>query len=207
MTAVGHLAPAQSAHPVQLPRGTVTIRVHTDLAQTRTGSIFYPLEVRSGGKPLVFYNHEEFKKHVDSIIEQVAAKYGQDPRTLRAILAHESDYNPAAESKKGARGLMQLRPIAFEDLKAAGIIDVQNPFDVKDNIEAGAAYLHRLQTYYLPRVLDRRSAQNADFLRRVTIGSYNAGVPRNTAEAASIAKSRYTHSMLKRIAALAKTKK
>ena len=72
------------------------------------------------------------------IINEAAAVYKLDPDLLKAVIARESSGNPAAVSKNGAKGLMQLIDSTAADL------DVQNVFDPKENIFAGARYLKEL---------------------------------------------------------------
>lgn len=67
----------------------------------------------------------------DSIIQQAAQKYAVPPALIRAIIKVESDFNPNAVSRAGARGLMQIMPAHDA---AQGITNV---FDPQQNIFAG----------------------------------------------------------------------
>jgi soluble lytic murein transglycosylase-like protein len=71
-------------------------------------------------------------------IEQVARKYGLDPKLLHAVIRAESAYDPTAVSPKGAVGLMQLMP---DTAARYGAYDRYDPFL---NLEAGARYLRDL---------------------------------------------------------------
>ena len=46
----------------------------------------------------------------DSLIERAAGSASVDPRLVKSVMLIESAFNPAAISRKGARGLMQLMP-------------------------------------------------------------------------------------------------
>jgi membrane-bound lytic murein transglycosylase B len=59
----------------------------------------------------------------------------------------ESDGNARAVSRAGAMGLMQIMPGTWEQLRARYGIG-SDPFDVRDNIMAGAAYLREMHDRY-----------------------------------------------------------
>ena len=72
------------------------------------------------------------------IIQNAASRYDIDPALVKAIIMAESDYNPRAVSKKGAKGLMQLMPVTARSL---GVDDAFNP---EQNIHAGVRYFKTL---------------------------------------------------------------
>jgi soluble lytic murein transglycosylase-like protein len=76
------------------------------------------------------------------LIDAAAEASHVQAKLLRVVIEQESGYRPCAESAKGARGLMQLMPATMDDL---GVAD---PFDAKQNIEAGARYLKQLIDRY-----------------------------------------------------------
>jgi soluble lytic murein transglycosylase len=83
-------------------------------------------------------------------IREIAQRYGVSEVLVAAIIAVESEYNPRAVSRKGARGLMQLMPAT------ASSLSVDDPFDPRENIEAGVRHLRRLLIRFdnnLPLVL------------------------------------------------------
>lgn len=75
---------------------------------------------------------------VKETIRSVSSKYDMDPALIDAVIRAESSYDSSAISDKGAMGLMQLMPLT------AALMDVDDPFDPKDNIEGGVRYLRYL---------------------------------------------------------------
>ncbi len=74
----------------------------------------------------------------DRLIREISQKHGMNPALVKAVIKAESDFNPRAVSKKGARGLMQLMPKTIKDLKVYG------PFLPRDNIDGGVRHLKKL---------------------------------------------------------------
>lgn len=93
---------------------------------------------------------------VTPLIDQAAKAQKLEPELIRAVIEKESALRPCAVSGKGAQGLMQLMPATAEQF---GLDDV---FDPKQNIDAGAQFLKQL--------LDKYSGDLAKAL-----GAYNAG--------------------------------
>jgi hypothetical protein len=75
----------------------------------------------------------------DQLIATTAARYGFDPALVKAVIKCESQFNPLAQSPRGAQGLMQLMPATQT------LLGVRDAFDPQDNVEAGVAYLAMLQ--------------------------------------------------------------
>jgi hypothetical protein len=92
----------------------------------------------------------------DQYILDACKKYGVDPKVIKTIIKHESNFNPNAVSHAGAMGLMQLMPINVRGQ------NVKNPFDAAENIEAGV----KLFKNYLDK-------NNGNL--ELTLASYNAG--------------------------------
>ncbi|MEN8262352.1 MAG: lytic transglycosylase domain-containing protein [Nitrospirota bacterium] len=72
------------------------------------------------------------------IIREKSRKYNIEPSIIKAVITAESNWNPRALSHKGAIGLMQLMPSTARDMQ------ITNPYDPEQNIEAGTRYLRFL---------------------------------------------------------------
>ena len=84
-----------------------------------------------GAELAVTYLNDKAKTHVEPLARQVEAAI------VRAIMETESAFNPAALSRAGAIGLMQLMPMTAREL---GV----NPFVPEQNIEGGVRYFSQL---------------------------------------------------------------
>jgi len=87
---------------------------------------------------------------IEAHIREVAIRYRISPLLVAAIVEAESEFNPRAVSRKGARGLMQLMPLTASSLR------VEDTFDPYKNIEGGVRHLRRLMNRFngnLPLVL------------------------------------------------------
>jgi soluble lytic murein transglycosylase-like protein len=71
-----------------------------------------------------------------SLIQNAATRVDVSPALLDALARQESNYNPAAVSRKGAIGIMQLMPATAKALNL-------NPNDPAQNIMGGAIVLRQ----------------------------------------------------------------
>lgn len=115
--------------------------------------------VQSANAKIVTANargHQASPEEIDSAITMSAARHNVDPNLVRAVVKVESNFNSNAVSRKGAMGLMQLMP------STARSLNVRNPFDPAQNVDAGVRHLKQLLENYQGDV-------------NLTLAAYNAG--------------------------------
>nr|WP_231867284.1 lytic transglycosylase domain-containing protein [Acetobacter malorum] len=83
----------------------------------------------------------------DDLVRQAAEQNAIPPSWVRAVLRAESAGDPHAVSGAGAMGLMQIMPDTWRDVRRTLNLG-DDPFDPRDNIAAGAAYLRWLHDRY-----------------------------------------------------------
>jgi soluble lytic murein transglycosylase-like protein len=95
----------------------------------------FDLSFKEGTKPL-------FGTAFDDVIEREAKRWNVDASFVSALIRAESNFEPRAVSRKGARGLMQLMPATARRLS------VRKPFDPASNVRGGVQYLRELMDRY-----------------------------------------------------------
>lgn len=80
---------------------------------------------------------------INDLITEAARRFGLPPHWIRAVMKQESGFNPRATSHAGAMGLMQVMPATYAELRRRHGLGV-DPYDPRDNVLAGAAYLREL---------------------------------------------------------------
>jgi len=76
-------------------------------------------------------------------IAEASHRFGVPTAWIRAVMRKESAGDARAVSSAGARGIMQIMPGTWDDLRARWSLG-RDPFDPRDNIMAGTAYLREL---------------------------------------------------------------
>lgn len=82
-----------------------------------------------------------------AFIAEAAQRFGIPEHWIRAVMRVESAGDVRAISSAGAMGLMQIMPATWTDLRARHRLGA-NPYDPRDNILAGAAYLREMHDRY-----------------------------------------------------------
>jgi hypothetical protein len=108
------------------------VSVHA--AQADNASTRHPASARPAGS---------FAK----LIEEASRRFAVPAHWIRVVMDVESAGDARARSPKGAMGLMQIMPETWVDLRMRHRFG-NNPYDPRDNILAGAAYLHELHDRY-----------------------------------------------------------
>jgi hypothetical protein len=119
------------------------------------------------------------QQDIDAAIDEAAARHNVDPSLVRSVVKVESNFNPNAVSRKGAMGLMQLMP------STARSLNVSNPFDPQQNVEAGVRHLRKLLDSYGGDV-------------RLSLAAYNAG-SKAVSRSAGVPHFRETQNYVRRI--------
>ena len=81
-------------------------------------------------------------KTIVEMVKKLAPEFRVEPGLALAIIKAESNFDSNAVSPKNAQGLMQLIP------ETAERFGVRNPFDIRQNIRGGLAYLRWLLAYF-----------------------------------------------------------
>ena len=125
------------------------------LAAVKTrASIYMPAEASFTGRGRAALSVD--RDGAEKIVREAAERHRVDPALVRAVIETESGWNPAAKSRKGAIGLMQLIPTTAQRF---GVNDAWSP---QQNVDAGVRYL---------KVLLQRYDGNLD----LALAAYNAG--------------------------------
>ncbi|MFN2459611.1 MAG: lytic transglycosylase domain-containing protein [Candidatus Velthaea sp.] len=93
---------------------------------------------------------------LSALIDQAAQLHAVPRPLVAAVIQAESHGDPTAVSRAGAQGIMQLMPGTSLQY---GVV---NPFDARENIAGGTAYLHDLLRRYKGNV-------------KLAVAAYNAG--------------------------------
>ncbi|MBZ9648165.1 lytic transglycosylase domain-containing protein [Sphingobium sp. 3R8] len=80
-------------------------------------------------------------------VAEAAQQFAIPAHWIRAVIDQESGGNPRALSRAGAMGLMQIMPATWAMLAARHRLGA-DPYDPRDNIIAGAAYLREMHDRY-----------------------------------------------------------
>jgi len=84
---------------------------------------------------------------VDAIVDEASRRFSIPALWIRSVMQVESGSNAQALSPKGAMGLMQIMPATYAALRQEFGLGA-DPYQPRDNIMAGAAYLREMLDLY-----------------------------------------------------------
>ncbi len=82
----------------------------------------------------IYYSSDKY----DRLISKASKRHGIDFPLVKAMIKVESNFNPKAVSRKGAKGLMQIMPGNYKNL------NIKDPFNPWENIMGGTRYFKQL---------------------------------------------------------------
>ncbi|MBA2435400.1 MAG: transglycosylase SLT domain-containing protein [Chthoniobacterales bacterium] len=132
------------------------------LVAFRSGDPFYTL--------FEWLSPARFQQY-DPLIHAVSTANKLDPMLVKAVVWRESRFDPRKLGGAGERGLMQVSEIAAQDWAQENKLEnfrVEELFDPKTNLEAGAWYLQRAMLHW----------QAARDPTPFALAEYNAGASR-----------------------------
>jgi Transglycosylase SLT domain len=89
------------------------------------------------------YSYRAYSAH----IAEASRRFRIPADWIRAVMRAESAGAQRAISSKGAMGLMQIMPATWDELRIRYRLG-KDPYDPRDNIRAGTAYLRELHDHY-----------------------------------------------------------
>ncbi|NDV20665.1 transporter substrate-binding domain-containing protein [Pseudodesulfovibrio sp. JC047] len=133
---------------------------------TLKGNMFYKRYLVNEQHVLNFKNPlEQGRLHpMAELFRKYAARYGFDWLKIAALAFQESGFDQRLRSRRGAVGVMQIKPSTASDPNV-GITDIE---ELENNIHAGVKYLHFLCEKYFKNLAPE---SRVDF----ALAAYNAG--------------------------------
>ncbi len=105
-----------------------------------------------------------------AFVTEASKRFGVPEHWIRAVMQVESSAKQRARSFKGAMGLMQIMPRTWTELRARNGLGA-DPYDRRDNILAGAAYIRELYDRYgVPGFLAAYNAGPGRYERHLATG-------------------------------------
>jgi Transglycosylase SLT domain len=98
----------------------------------------------------VSVTHQEKSRPIDPLagfITEASKRFAVPEHWIRSVMRVESAGEARARSQKGAMGLMQIMPQTWSELRARYELGT-DPYDPRDNILAGTAYLGEMYDRY-----------------------------------------------------------
>jgi len=120
---------------------------HQRRPQGRLRLVIAGLAVALGSTAIAAPGWANPEPSLEPFVAEASARFALPPEWIWAVMHAESNGEIRAVSPAGAMGLMQIMPRTWAELRARYGLG-PDPFDPRDNILAGAAYLRELQVRY-----------------------------------------------------------
>ena len=136
-----------------------------------SGLVITTLDIGGASAQPAPARRHEVRDPIAAHIAEAAQRFGIPERWIVAVLGAESAGDTHAVSHAGARGLMQVMPSTWDALRARYRLGL-DPFDPRDNILAGAAYLREMYDRYgtIPAMLAAYNAGPARYDEHLATG-------------------------------------
>ncbi|PZU69302.1 lytic transglycosylase domain-containing protein [Sphingobium sp.] len=134
-----------AARPKHAVGGRITLRRAALLLLS--GLILAALGASPAGAQQVPVERPSRNDPYGAYIAEAAQRFGVPEAWIRAVMGVESAGDVRAISSSGAMGLMQVMPATWAELRVRHRLGA-NPYDPRDNILAGAAYLREMHDRY-----------------------------------------------------------
>lgn len=120
--------------------------------------------------PLIPVERVALTDSIAGFVAEASQRFGIPTTWIQAIIAIESANDPYARSPKGAMGLMQIMPATWTMMRGQMSLS-DDPFDPRDNILAGTAFLRQmLDRYGAPGFLAAYNAGSARYEEHLATG-------------------------------------
>ena len=133
------LHPRRAARPTRIGRAAVLLLL-SGLAASINAPVIGTAHAAPAERPAP-------NASIAAAIAEASQRYGVPEHWLRAIMRVESRGAVHAKSRKGAMGLMQIMPETWAYLRARHGFG-PNPYDPRENVLAGAAYVREMHDRY-----------------------------------------------------------
>jgi Rod binding domain-containing protein len=171
----------RDTQPIQLPIQQSKPSVTKLKSEPESTAISVP---KSTSQSNAQQSHDRILDTYRTHIDEAAAETKLDSALIASVIRAESDGDPNAVSKAGAKGLMQLADSTAQDY------GVNNAFDPGENIRAGSRFLKSMVDKYKDV--------------KLALAAYNAG-PGNVDHYGGIPPFRETQKYVEKVTALAQT--
>jgi hypothetical protein len=140
---------SSSLQACRRPGPSIFTRVRSTLIAASTSAVLFMPGAPASAQPAAVHPvaHVAGSTDLAAFVAEASRRFGIPAAWIRAVMHAESFGDIRAISPKGAMGLMQIMPDTWAALRQRYRLGA-DPYDLHDNILAGAAYLRELHDRY-----------------------------------------------------------